>query len=243
VAPLNGRPRGDYGIDAPGVVRGLSIATALGVGLGLAGVLTGVATIGAWIVLGLGAFFGVSTALHLRYSRVSKLRERVRLVDHAALGPDAVVLDVGCGRGLLLTEAAARLAGGHAVGVDIWSAVDQSGNAPTAALGNARTEGVGDRVEVCTGDARHLPFASAAFDAVVSQFAIHNIRTVDGRHDALTEIDRVLRPGGRLVVLDLARTDEYRSVLARAGWTAIDRTTPRWGVFPPARYVIATKPG
>jgi arsenite methyltransferase len=101
---------------------------------------------------------------------------------------------------------------------------------------------VHDRVEVCTGDARRLPFASAVFDAVVSQFAIHNIRSADGRHDALREIDRVLRPGGRLVVLDLARTDEYCSVLARAGWTAIDRTKPQWGLFPPARYVVATKP-
>ena len=48
-----------------------------------------------------------------------------------------------------------------------------------------------------------------------------------GRRDALTEIDRVLRPGRRLVVLDLARTEEYRSVLEGAGWTGIERTKPR----------------
>jgi hypothetical protein len=44
------------------------------------------------------------------------------------------------------------------------------------------------------------------------------------------------------VVLDLARTEEYRSVLEAAGWTAIEGTKPRWGIFPPARYVLATKP-
>jgi hypothetical protein len=38
------------------------------------------------------------------------------------------------------------------------------------------------------------------------------------------------------------RRGDYCSVLARAGWTAIDRTKPQWGLFPPARYVVATKP-
>jgi cyclopropane fatty-acyl-phospholipid synthase-like methyltransferase len=69
------------------------------------------------------------------------------------------VLDVGCGRGLLLIGAAKRLTTGKAVGVDIWQTEDLSGNRPEATLENARLERVAERVGVKDGDARRLPFA------------------------------------------------------------------------------------
>ena len=69
------------------------------------------------------------------------------------------VLDVGCGRGLMLIGAAKRLNTGRAIGVDIWKMEDQSQNLPTAALANAKIEFVAERVEVRTADMRGVPLA------------------------------------------------------------------------------------
>jgi arsenite methyltransferase len=193
-----------------------------------------------WVGLVTFAYFALLTGLHLWYSKVGKLRERARFLDAARLNGGETVLDVGCGRGLLLVEAARRLPNGRAVGIDIWSPVDQSRNEPAAPVENARLEDVG-AVAVSTADARDLPFADRSIDAVVSQFAIHNIRSVDGRRRAIQEIDRVVRPGGRIVVLDLARTDEYATQLRDAGWIEVTRSRRTWRVFPTARYVVGTK--
>lgn len=91
-------------------------------------------------------------------SRVGKLRVRNRLVDSLELRGDETVLDVGCGRGLLLLGVAKRLRTGRAHGVDIWKTEDQSGNSREAAIRNGELEGVADRVEVHDGDAHRLPF-------------------------------------------------------------------------------------
>jgi ubiquinone/menaquinone biosynthesis C-methylase UbiE len=90
---------------------------------------------------------------------------------------DERVLDMGCGRGAVLTAVARRLTTGRVTGADIWSRLDQSGNARDVALRNASLEGVSDRVAIETGDMRALPFPDATFDLVVSSLAIHNIRS------------------------------------------------------------------
>ncbi|MGZ8735479.1 MAG: class I SAM-dependent methyltransferase, partial [Acidimicrobiia bacterium] len=175
-------------------------------------------------------------------SKVSKLRERVHIIDRAELQESDVVLDVGCGRGLLLTEAARRVAHGLAVGIDRWDEEDQSGNRPEETAKNAAREGVEDRVEIKTGDARDLPFGDAFFDAVVSTMTLHNIRDADGREQAVLEMVRVLRPGGRIVIVDMAKTEEYAATLNDAGLLGVERGPRVWRMFPPVRYVTAAKP-
>jgi arsenite methyltransferase len=68
------------------------------------------------------------------------------------------VLDLGCGRGALLTMVAELLPNGRAVGIDLWHP-GQTGNSPEATALNAELEGVADRVEVRTGDVTRPPFA------------------------------------------------------------------------------------
>ena len=127
------------------------------------------------------------------------------------------VLDLGCGRGAVLLAVAKLLPSGRAVGVDIWSTSDQSGNSAEATERNAKAEGVADRVEVRSGDVRALPFPEASFDLVVSSMAIHNIEDPARRGAALREVVRVLRPGGRVALVDFMVVGQYPEILGHAG--------------------------
>ena len=126
------------------------------------------------------------------------------LIDQLNLRGDERILDLGCGRGAVLLMAAQHLTTGRAVGVDLWRSVDQSGNSVEATRRNAIAEGVADRVELHTADMTALPLEDDSFDVVVSSWAIHNIRGRAGREKAISEAVRVLRPGGRLMIADLA---------------------------------------
>lgn len=119
--------KADYGLDAPGIVRGFAIAGAAFVAVAVALAVLGVPALAGPLWLA-GAMFLLTVAAMLHSSRRGKLIERDRLLDRLGLRGDEDVLDVGCGRGLLLIGAAKRLPAGRAVGVDIWSQTDQSDN-------------------------------------------------------------------------------------------------------------------
>lgn len=220
------KSRARYGIDAPGLFR---------VNIILAALLALAATVGlAWprpnpvaIWFCAGAFIVAAFLLFLAMvmlwsSLVGKMRVRDRLVAALALSGQECVLDAGCGRGLALIACAKKLIGGRAVGVDLWAAKDLSNNNPKATLANAAAEGVADRVEVETGDITRLPFPDASFDAVVSITTIHNIPSRDLRDQALNELMRVLKPGGRIAIFDILHTSRYAEVLQRAGMAVRD---------------------
>lgn len=176
-------------------------------------------------------------------SKFGKLIERRRLISSLKLKAHETVLDVGCGRGLLLTEAAKYLKSGKAVGVDLWQSRDQSGNTMEATMANARAEGVAERVEVKTADMRSLPIEDGSIDVAVSSLAIHNLPTREDRARAIEEISRVLKPGGRLALLDLAYSEEHANTLKSLGWSHIERSGPFFFIYPPVRVVRGTKPG
>jgi arsenite methyltransferase len=232
------RENADYGLDAPGIVRTMGT-----VGFLLIIIVT-LAPVGPRLEsagLSMGIAFLMSAILMIASSRIGKLKARNSLLDAMALKPTDKILDVGCGRGLLLVGAALRATNGHATGIDLWSQVDQLNNSKTATLRNAAAEGVADRVDVLDGDMRSLPFESSTFDAVVSSLAIHNVSSEADRDLAILEIARVLKPGGRVGILDIANVGHYASILESVGVnvTAGPRFSP-W-IFPPARVLIAAK--
>jgi ubiquinone/menaquinone biosynthesis C-methylase UbiE len=225
--------RPDYGLDAPGVVRNLALAGTAGLLVWLSaavGLWSGVVAHVGLAPMGAGVAVGcLGMAAYMVWSsKVGKVRRRERLLDLLPWTGGERVLDVGCGRGLMLVGAARRLTTGKAVGIDIWQAEDLAGNRPEAPLENARREGVADRVEVHTADMRQLPFPDAGFDAVVSSVAIHNLYDPKERARALGEIARVLKPGGRVLIDDIRHFGEYAAALAGHGLTDLRRASPQW---------------
>jgi SAM-dependent methyltransferase len=228
--PATERP--DYGIDAPVVVRNLFVVSFAGIA---AWVITTLAALSGRFdvprpllaVTGIGFTTGIGCALMgvwmLWHSRVDKLRSRERLLDRVVWSGNEQVLDVGCGRGLLLNGAAKRLNTGRATGIDIWQAEDLTGNAPEAALENARRERVADRVLVQTADVRKLPFSDATFDVVVSSAVIHNLYKTTDRDQAIREIARVLKPGGHAIIEDIRHHRQYTRTFSQNGCRYIRR--------------------
>lgn len=154
-----------------------------------------------------------------------------------------VVLDVGCGRGLWLVEAAKHLTTGRAVGVDVWNKWLQSGNSPENALENAKIAGVADRVKVRYGDARELPFADETFDVVVSSLVIHHVPAKE-RRKVLLEIVRVLKPGGRLAILEIfGEVARYDKVIRDAGISDVKMSWVRGGMVFGVRTLVGTNVG
>jgi SAM-dependent methyltransferase len=220
-------PRGDYGYDAPYAPIAFGCAAAFSGVLAVLDWTSGGARQAALMTFYF-VFFLAHTVSYVYTTRRGKFIEWERILDGLALRGDERVLDMGCGRGAVLTAVARRLTGGRATGVDIWSRHDQSGNAGDVALRNASLEGVGDRVSIETGDMRALPFPDASFDLVVSSLAIHNIRLKAERRRAVAEGFRVLKPGGRMAVADIRTTSVYEDELRTLGATAIARRRLGW---------------
>lgn len=233
--PRSPSPTPDYGLDAPGAVRNLFIASGVGLLTWLSiktHLWSGAVALGPFdwrlgpMCLSVGLASGLMAAWMALDSKFGKVRERERLLDLLTWTGRERVLDVGCGRGLLLIGAAKRLKeGGSAAGIDLWQQEDLSGNRPEAALENARLEGVADRVEVHTGDMRKMPFPDGSFDTVLSMNAIHNIYSAPGRATAIAEICRVLKPGGAVLIVDIRHIRQYAAALRAGGCTDVRRSS------------------
>ena len=224
----NHRPdrHGDYGYDAP---YALLTFAALGTGSAIASLVSWVQRGRVTAMLGFyGAFFLANAFSFLYTTRRGKFQVWEDILDALHFRGDERVLDIGCGRGAVLTAVARRLPAGRVTGIDLWSTHDQSGNARDVTRHNASLEGVGDRVDIETGDMRALPFPDGTFDIVVSSLAIHNIPSNADRAKAITEAWRVLKPGGRLAIADIRATARYAKTLAELGATGITRRRLGW---------------
>ncbi len=188
---------------------------------------------------------GGTIGLYLQATLGGKFAVWERLLDELGLDGGERILDLGCGRGAVLVAAARRLRGGRATGVDLWHA-DQSGNSPAATRANAELEGVAPKVSLLTADITRLPFTGGEFDVVLGSLALHDLDG-EGRHAAVDEAIRVLREGGRMVLVDVGFTRTFARRLREAGMTAVRRRNAGWrmwygGPYFPAHIVTARRP-
>ena len=115
----------------------------------------------------------------------------------AAIQAGENILDVGCGTGVL-TRLAGEVAGpaGSAIGID------PTRNMVRIAKGNAQR--LVSRAEFKVAAIEQLPFDNARFDVVLSSLMLHHLPP-DLKRQGLREVYRVLKPGGRLIVVDFYR--------------------------------------
>lgn len=129
------------------------------------------------------------------------------------------ILDLGCGRGALLTRLASQVqVPGKVVGLDLWLSRDQSNNKMTTTQKNVDDLGLTDWVTLVTGDMTKLAFPDNSFEMITSSFAIHNVKNKQARDQAINEAVRVLKPHGQIMIIDTGHNlNEYGQALQAAG--------------------------
>ncbi len=153
-------------------------------------------------------------------------RWRERAADLARVGPGSRVLDVATGTGDLAFELARRVApDGEVVGSDFSEGMLARARAKAAGAGQ-RAQAAGGRVRFEWGDALALAYADDSFDAATVGFGARNFADLAG---GLREMARVVRPGGRVVVLEF--TAPTRPPLAQFYRVWFDRVVPLLGVL------------
>jgi len=221
---------GDYrAIPAP-VVAGITAATSVALLASAARSLVRGKPAAAAVTGGTGTSLVTTAALFIRTTRVGKFEAWADILKNLELRGDERLLDMGCGRGAVLLAAAKLLPNGRATGVDIWRA-DQTDNSQENTLRNAEVEGVADRIDVQTADITDLPFDDESFDVIVSCLVVHNIPGADNRAKAISEAARVLRPGGKLALVDIFYTNHYARQLRELGWTDTRRRSLGWRMW------------
>jgi len=160
-----------------------------------------------------GVIYGGIFAMLKRITSLERrLQDRDKLLDGIPWQGSEVVLDVGCGNGILLLSAVKRLTTGSGIGIDIWT--EGSGdNRPEAFQENAKIERVAERVTLQNEDARHLPYENETFDVVLSGLTMHHMKAEVNK--AMREMARVLKPGGWMAIYDEPSTVFYCSKLMR----------------------------
>ncbi|HVE95644.1 MAG TPA: methyltransferase domain-containing protein [Pseudonocardiaceae bacterium] len=134
-----------------------------------------------------------SRRVEATYTTPDVIEQRRQVLGTLALQPGERVLDIGSGPGFLAVEMAAAVGpAGEVQGVDVSGSMLVLAEAREVSAGSAP-------VTFRRGGAEQLPVPNASFDVAVSTQVLEYVEDVPG---ALAEIHRVLRPGGRVLLLD-----------------------------------------
>jgi len=160
---------------------------------------------------------GMFDAIAARYDRLNHLlsagldrRWRRRAIRELRLAPGEVLLDMCTGTGDLAIEGASSGAGaaGQVIGIDFAAAMLR------LAHGKIRAAGLSDRIHLVRGDATRIPLPDQCCEAATVAFGIRNV--IDSSR-ACTELYRILKPGGRLAILEFG-TPQVPGLRQMYGW-------------------------
>ena len=136
--------------------------------------------------------YDINNRLHSLWQDQRWRRKAVKL---AHLRPGETVVDVACGTGDLAIAFASRLSGGSVIGIDFTHAMLPLARHKSA-IGNPQSA-----ITFSCGDALALPLPDACADVVSIAFGIRNVQDPAR---ALQEFHRILRPGGRVIILEFS---------------------------------------
>jgi ubiquinone/menaquinone biosynthesis C-methylase UbiE len=114
-----------------------------------------------------------------------------RMLLDALTPQDERILDIGCGTGKFGSRVLARFPNAQVVGLDLSHGM--------LAHGQLRSEASDGRLLLVQGDSQRLPFADDSFDVITCTHSFHHYPS---QAKVLAEMHRVLRPGGRLLIID-----------------------------------------
>lgn len=142
-----------------------------------------------------------------RYDRLNRIlslgidtRWRHRALRLLQAPPPARLLDVATGTADFAILAARRLPQTHVTGIDLSEGMLQAGRAKIAKAN------LQSRVTLEPGDCLALPYADNTFDAVMAAFGVRNFENIPA---GLAEMRRVLKPNGRVVILELSQPEHF----------------------------------
>lgn len=136
---------------------------------------------------------------HFLSMGIDKSWRKKAIAEVASISPSAI-LDVATGTGDMAISAANTITGTKVTGIDIADMMLAEGRKKIA------TQGLQTRIEMNVGDSEHMPFADNSFDAVMCAYGVRNFEHLE---KGLKEMSRVLRPGGKLAILEFSRPTSF----------------------------------
>ena len=217
----------DYTLRVPRALQGAIVLGVTGglVGVGLLVGLPSPPLVSVFLLLALGAVSAIfSAGLWLITSTRVRQAARRRMLESVSWRGDEHVLDVGCGNGFLLCEAAKQLRTGRATGIDVWK-VEAGEQSSQIARRNARVEGVAERIDIRNADARAMPFDDHSLDVIMASLMLHHAGGSADRDQVMREMVRVLKPGGTMLLYDVWPLIARAAGQLRAtSFTSVERT-------------------
>ena len=155
----------------------------------------------------------------LSSGQTRKRKEAIRILD---IQPDDIVMDAGCGSGLIIPWLAEYIKTGKVIGVDFSEKMLKKARA------RANKANVLDRVTFRKDDIENSKFHDGSFERIIATFTL---TSVPHPKKCLKEMERLLKVGGKLVIMDTGRPQGraglyyalMRRVMRWAGYTYIDR--------------------
>lgn len=234
----------NYGIDAPKVIRNLII---IGFIIGILTIIFPIIKIGEVEIhisglLWMGITLVLVGTLMIIYSKYGKFKHKDRILKMIEWNGKENVLDVGTGLGLLMIGAAKKLTSGKSFGIDIFNTYDLSNNSIDQIETNVHLEDVTQKVEILKENILKTTFKDNYFDVVVSNLCLHNLYNKEDRRIACSEIHRITKPKGQIIISDYKNIKEYKRTFISLGMEVQKEGPYFLDTFPPLTIIKAKKP-